>query len=79
MIFKIILLFILAVMFVPPFRKFLFWLLVGRKIAEHQKRAEAFFKQQQGKEGDINIRYNPKEDSKGRKDDGEYIDFQEIK
>jgi hypothetical protein len=77
--FKFILIFILLIAFVPPLRRFLFWLVVGRQIVKEQKRYEAKRNPPPKKEGEINIEFAPKKESKGKFDGGQYVDYEEVK
>lgn len=43
------------------------------------KMDEMYRQQNQKEEGDITIKYNPRKKNKNGNDDGEYVDFEEIK
>ncbi len=75
--FKIILIFILLVAFVPPFRKFLFWLVIGRQMVNQQKKYES--PSETRKEGEIKVDKTQSNSNKGRNDTGQYIDYEEVK
>ena len=76
---KYIFLTFLIIVFVPQVRRFVFWLLIGRKIINSQKKAEAHFNSQHSKEGEIKVKYNPADARSKRDEGGEYIDYKEIK
>ena len=74
---KYILIITLIIMFVPPVRRFIFQLLVGRQLIKEQKRqAEAFRKSREG-EVRVENRSTKKPDSSYR--GGEYVDYEEVK
>ncbi|MGR3809037.1 DUF4834 domain-containing protein [Jiulongibacter sp. NS-SX5] len=76
--FKIIFIVFLVIAFVPPIRKFLFWLVVGRSMVNEQKKYNSQTKTQSRKEGDVNVDYVPK-DAKGHDyRGGEYVDYEEV-
>jgi hypothetical protein len=74
-LFNIILIIGLLTAFVPAFRKFLFYVLVGRHFVKEQKRAT----KPNTKEGEIRVetKQNNNDDSRFR--GGEYVDYEEIK
>ena len=77
--FKILFVIFLVIAFVPPVRRFLFWLIVGRQLTKEQKRYNKQQERQQKKEGDINVDYVPK-DAKGKGyQGGQYVDYEEVK
>jgi hypothetical protein len=71
-LFNIILIIGLLTAFVPAFRRFLFYVLVGRHFVKEQKRET----QTKRKEGEIKVESKPS-DSKLR--GGEYVDYEEVK
>ncbi len=76
--FKFIFLILLLLVFVAPLRRFLFWLIVGRQIVKEQKK----YQQQSAPirpEGEIKVEYSKKKDDRIKNDDGQYIDYEEIK
>lgn len=80
--FKIIFIVIMIIAFVPPVRRFLFWLVVGRSMVNEQKKYNQNQQQKSQKEsrreGDIKVDYVPK-DTKGHDyKGGEYIDYEEV-
>ena len=66
----------LVIAFVPPVRRFFFWLLVGRQLVKQQKRANQHAEQQ--REGEIKVN-NPRTNDDSRFKGGEYVDYEEIK
>jgi UPF0716 family protein affecting phage T7 exclusion len=74
-IFNIFLILVALIAFVPPFRRFLFWLLVGRQMVKEQKKAN---QATQRKEGEIRVE-TPKSAQKPRFDGGDYVDYEELK
>jgi hypothetical protein len=74
-IFNIVLIIGLLTAFVPAFRRFLFYLLVGRHFVKEQKKAT----KPKTKEGEIKVetKQNNANDSQFR--GGEYVDYEEIK
>jgi hypothetical protein len=77
--FKIILVFILLVAFVPPFRRFLFWLVVGRQLANQQKKYQTPTETESRHEGEIRVDKNSVSSKNKRNDDGQYVDYEEVK
>lgn len=76
--FKIIFIVFLVIAFVPPVRKFLFWLVVGRSMVNEQKKYNQQSQKQKRKEGDINVDYVPKEAKGHDYRGGEYVDYEEV-
>lgn len=74
MLLKYLFILTLIILFVPPVRRFVFYLLVGRQLVKQQK-------QQAGgnrREGDIRVEDKPvKEDPRFK--GGEYVDYEEVK
>lgn len=74
---KYILIITLIIMFVPPVRRFVFQLLVGRQLVKEQKRqAEAFRKR---REGEIRVEKRPTKNTDSPYRGGEYVDYEEVK
>ncbi|QHV94251.1 DUF4834 domain-containing protein [Spirosoma endbachense] len=77
MLFKYLFIITLVILFVPPVRRFVFYLLVGRQLVKQQK--------QQGngqggrREGEIRVEPRPGKDSGSRYTGGEYVDYEEVK
>jgi len=74
---KYILIITLIIMFVPPIRRFVFQLLVGRQLVKEQKRqAEAYRKH---REGEVRVETHPTKSTGSPQRGGEYIDYEELK
>ncbi len=75
LIFNIVLIIGLLTAFVPAFRRFLFYVLVGRHFVKEQRQAT----KSKTKEGEIRVetKQNNANDSQFR--GGEYVDYEEIK
>ncbi|TAE23876.1 MAG: DUF4834 domain-containing protein [Cytophagales bacterium] len=73
MIFKILLIVILLIAFVPPVRRFLFYLLVGRQLVKEQRRQAP----QPRREGETRVDYVPPRPNTNK--GGDYVDYEEIK
>ncbi|MFN4144198.1 MAG: DUF4834 domain-containing protein [Runella sp.] len=73
-LFNILLVFIFLVAFVPSFRRFIFWLLVGRQLVKEQKKAN---RTHQRPEGDIKVEQQPSNPPRFK--GGEYVDYEEVK
>ena len=74
---KYILIISLIIMFVPPIRRFVFQLLVGRQLVKEQKRqAEAFRKR---RDGETRVENRPTKGSDSAYRGGEYVDYEEVK
>ncbi len=76
-LFNIILIFILLVAFVPGFRRFMFWLLVGRQLVKEQRKTNQAT--QQRREGEIRVDAKPSNAVSSRFNGGEYVDYEEVK
>ncbi|KPM49201.1 hypothetical protein [Jiulongibacter sediminis] len=75
---KIIFIVFLVIAFVPPVRKFLFWLVVGRSMVNEQKKYNQQSQKQNRKDGDINVDYVPKNAKGHDYRGGEYVDYEEV-
>ena len=74
---KYILIITLIIMFVPPIRRFVFQLLVGRQLVKEQKRqAEAYRKRQ---EGEVRVQNPSTRSTDSPYRGGEYVDYEELK
>lgn len=77
MLFKYLFIITLIILFVPPVRRFVFYLLVGRQLVKQQK--------QQGdlrgnrREGDIRVDARPNAGKDAPHTGGEYVDYEEVK
>jgi hypothetical protein len=77
-LFNIFLIFMLLIAFVPPFRRFMFHLLVGRQLMKEQKRQQQARQQRSGPEGSIRVDVDPNQ-NKSRFKGGDYVDYEEVK
>lgn len=77
-LFQFLLIFLLLLAFVPPFRRFLFYVLVGRKLIREQKKAQQRA-QASAKRGGINVDFVPPNSNEPNIRGGEYVDYEEIK
>ena len=73
MLFKILFIVILLIAFVPPVRRFVFYLLVGRQLVKDQRRQEPIRR----REGETRVDQVPPRSSTNK--GGEYVDFEEVK
>lgn len=76
--FKIIVVILLVLIFVPSVRRFLFWLIVGRQIVKEQKKYQQPPKPVRP-EGEVKVDYIPNKDRNSKNSDGQYIDYEEVK
>ncbi len=77
MLFKYLFIITLVILFVPPVRRFVFYLLVGRQLVKEQKRQNDV--RSGRREGEIRVDSRPKKESDSRYNSGEYVDFEEVK
>ncbi|WP_247236279.1 DUF4834 family protein [Telluribacter sp. SYSU D00476] len=77
LLFNVILIFMLLTAFVPPFRRLLFHLLVGRQLIKEQKKADQA-RQRSGR-NNINVDHVPPGGNQSRYQGGEYVDYEEVK
>ncbi|MEI7586577.1 DUF4834 domain-containing protein [Runella sp.] len=75
-LFNILLIFIFLIAFVPSFRRFMFWLLVGRQLVKEQKKAN---QQPKRREGEIRVEPGPSNANQSRFGGGDYVDYEEVK
>jgi UPF0716 family protein affecting phage T7 exclusion len=75
--FKIIFIVTLVIAFVPPVRRFLFWLIVGKQMVNEQKKANTAQQRKQSKEGEIHVDFVPKKNN-DKDSGGQYVEFEEI-
>ncbi len=73
---KFLLIATLIILFVPPVRRFVFYLLVGRQLVKEQKRQRNPFAGHQ--EGDVRVQTPPQGNTSSFKG-GEYVDYEEVK
>ncbi|MCF0040217.1 DUF4834 family protein [Dyadobacter fanqingshengii] len=80
LLFNIILIFLLLIAFVPFFRRFIFHLLVGRKLIKEQERQ--YKAQQQRQRANAGVKVDnvpPDANQSSRFGGGEYVDYEEVK
>ncbi|MFB9293114.1 DUF4834 domain-containing protein [Persicitalea jodogahamensis] len=78
-VFNIFLILSLLIAFVPPFRRFLFHLLVGRQLMKEQRKYQNGGRPPQ-REGSIRVDPTAKKsDNDTRFRGGEYVDYEEVK
>ncbi|MCR9066153.1 MAG: DUF4834 family protein [Cytophagales bacterium] len=75
---KIFFIVFLVIAFVPPVRKFLFWLVVGRSMVNEQKKYNQKTRANTKREGDVHVDYVPKNAKGNDFKGGEYIDYEEV-
>lgn len=77
-IFNILVIFLLLIAFVPFFRRFIFHLLVGRKLVKMQEKQ---YKAQQQRASNPGVRVDnvPPDVNQSRFKGGEYVDYEEVK
>ncbi|GAB3962111.1 hypothetical protein GCM10028805_62470 [Spirosoma harenae] len=76
MLFKYLFIITLIILFVPPVRRFVFYLLVGRQLVKEQRQSGNV--RAGRREGEIRVDNHPK-DSDSRYKGGEYVDYEEVK
>ncbi|QKZ15523.1 DUF4834 domain-containing protein [Spirosoma sp. KUDC1026] len=76
MLLKYLFIITLIILFVPPVRRFVFYLLVGRQLVNEQKQQNI---KNQRREGDIRVDRQPGKNNGQRQSDGEYVDYEEVK
>ena len=78
LLFNILLIFMLLIAFVPFFRRFIFHLLVGRKLVKEQER-QYRAQQQRAKQTGVRVENTPPDINQSRFKGGEYVDYEEVK
>ncbi|WP_221390867.1 DUF4834 family protein [Dyadobacter sp. NIV53] len=78
LLFNILLIFMLLIAFVPFFRRFIFHLLVGRKLVKEQER-QYRAQQQRAKQTGVRVENIPPDINQSRFKGGEYVDYEEVK
>ncbi|WP_020597050.1 hypothetical protein [Spirosoma panaciterrae] len=76
MLLKYLFIITLIILFVPPVRRFVFYLLVGRQLVKEQKRQGDV--RGSRREGDVRVENRPKENG-SRFKGGDYVDYEEVK
>ncbi|UFH54842.1 DUF4834 domain-containing protein [Spirosoma sp. KNUC1025] len=77
MLLKYLFIITLVILFVPPVRRFVFYLLVGRQLVKQQKQ-QGDIRGNARREGDVRVDTRPKGDN-SRYNGGEYVDYEEVK
>ena len=77
MLFKIIFFLVFVIAFVPPVRRFVFYLLVGRQLVNAQRRATQPTKPV--REGETIVQSKPTNRGGASGHTGEYVDYEEVK
>ncbi|GAB3708585.1 hypothetical protein GCM10027592_43900 [Spirosoma flavus] len=77
MLLKYLFIITLIILFVPPVRRFVFYLLVGRQLVKEQRRNGDV--RGARREGDIRVDNRPQQDRDPRNKGGEYVDYEEVK
>ena len=77
MLFKYLFIITLIILFVPPVRRFVFYLLVGRQLVKQQE--QKVDKRNKTREGEIRV--DKRSENKGNSSykGGEYVDYEEVK
>lgn len=78
LVFNILIIFLLLIAFVPFFRRFIFHLLVGRKLVKEQER-QYKAQQQRAKQTGVRVDNIPPDVNQSRFRGGEYVDYEEVK
>jgi hypothetical protein len=78
LLFNVLLIFMLLTAFVPPFRRLLFHLLVGRQLVKEQKKADQA-RQRAGRNSSVHVDHVPPGAKDSRFKGGEYVDYEEVK
>lgn len=78
MLFKYLFLAFLIIAFVPPVRRFVFYLLVGRQLIKEQEKQSAQSRRKNSTGGTVNVDSTPPKGDSTLKG-GEYVDYEEIK
>ena len=75
MLFKYLFIITLVILFVPPVRRFVFYLLVGRQLVKEQKQQKPGRK---SREGEVRVESRPSQEDTRFKG-GDYVDYEEVK
>lgn len=76
--FKFLIIFILLLAAVPAFRRFLFWLVVGRQMVKEQKKRQSNTTKT-SRDGEIRVDYVPQDKNNPKFKGGQYVDYEEVK
>jgi hypothetical protein len=74
---KILFVLVLLIAFVPPVRRFVFYLLVGRQLVKEQRRQHQ--RTTPTREGETRVTSAPNRPGDNRMKGGEYVDYEEVK
>ncbi|GAA4405878.1 hypothetical protein GCM10023187_24740 [Nibrella viscosa] len=77
MLIKYLFIAFLIIVFVPPVRRFVFYLLVGRQLVKEQKKQTS--RSAPGKEGKIRVDHVPPNANESKIQGGDYVDYEEVK
>ncbi|GAB3986816.1 hypothetical protein GCM10028807_05030 [Spirosoma daeguense] len=77
MLLKYLFIITLIILFVPPVRRFVFYMLVGRQLVKDQKRNGDV--RSGSREGEIRVDNRPQNGGNTRYKGGEYVDYEEVK
>lgn len=77
MLLKYLFIITLIILFVPPVRRFVFYLLVGRQLVKQQKQQAAG--RGGRREGEIRVENRPEKEANSRFKGGDYVDYEEVK
>ena len=77
MLLKILLVFTALIIFVPPVRRFVFYLLVGRQLIKEQQKANK--RTPPVREGETRVTTKPTGRGTTPTNNGEYVDYEEVK
>jgi hypothetical protein len=76
MLFKYLFIITLIILFVPPVRRFVFYLLVGRQLVKQQKQQNNTYGKR--RDGEVRVESRPV-NGDTRFKGGEYVDYEEVK
>ncbi|GAB2597171.1 DUF4834 domain-containing protein [Spirosoma areae] len=77
MLFKYLFILSLIILFVPPVRRFVFYLLVGRQLVKEQKQNGTV--RGGSREGEIRVEKRQTKEGNSPFKGGEYVDYEEVK
>ncbi|GAA4448365.1 hypothetical protein GCM10023189_06100 [Nibrella saemangeumensis] len=77
MLIKYLFIAFLIIVFVPPVRRFVFYLLVGRQLVKEQKKQTT--RSRPGQEGKTRVDNVPPNPNDSKIQGGEYVDYEEVK
>lgn len=77
MLLKVLFFAALLIAFVPPVRRFVFYLLVGRQLVKEQRRATE--RTPPVREGETRVASTPTRKGESPLKGGEYVDYEEVK